>query len=89
MEEVSPGRTDDYIIFKETKEIINSIIEGVPSRRKEIFLLRKMEGLTRNEIAERLDISIITVDNQLMKANIYLKDQLKKYSLLLLVLFLN
>ena len=89
LEEISPGGTDDYIIFKETKEIINTIIEGLPPKRKEIFLLRKIEGLSRKEIAEKLDISVITVDNQLMKANIYLKDQLKKYSLLLLILFLN
>ena len=89
LEEISPSRTDDYVIFKETKKIINTVIEGLPPKRKEIFLLRKIEGLSRKEIAERLDISIVTVDNQLTKANIYLKDQLKKYSLLLLILFLN
>ncbi len=89
LEEISSGRTDDYILFKETKEIINTIIEGLPPKRKEIFLLRKIEGLSRKEIAEELNISISTVDNQLMKANIYLKDELKKYSLLLLILFLN
>jgi len=89
LEETSSDRTDDYIIFEETKQIINSVIEGLPAKRKEIFLLRKIDGLSRKEIAERLDISIITVDNQLMKANIYMKDQLKKYSLLLLILFLN
>lgn len=89
LEEIASEKTDDYIIFKETKEIINTIIEGLPPKRKEIFLLRKIEGLSRKEIVEKLDISIVTVDNQLMKANIYLKDQLKKYSLLLLILFLN
>ncbi len=89
IEETSSDKTDDYILFKETKDIINSIIEGLPPKRKEIFLLRKIEGLSRKEVAEKLDISVITVDNQLMKANIYLKAQLKKYSLLLLVLFLN
>jgi len=89
LDEISSGRADDYVIFKETKEIINTIIEGLPPKRKEIFFLRKIEGLSRKEIAEKLDISIITVDSQLMKANIYLKDQFKKYSLLLLILFLN
>ena len=79
LDEISSGRADDYVIFKETKEIINTIIEGLPPKRKEIFFLRKIEGLSRKEIAEKLDISIITVDSQLMKANIYLKDQFKKY----------
>lgn len=89
VEEISSEKTDDYVIFQETREIINTIINGLPPKRKEIFLLRRIEGLSRNEIAEKLGISIITVDSQLTKANYYLKDQLKKYSLLLLILFLN
>jgi RNA polymerase sigma-70 factor (ECF subfamily) len=89
LEETSRGETDGYIIFQETREIINTVINGLPPKRKEIFLLRRIEGLTRKEIAEKLGISVITVDNQLTKANNYLKDQFKKYGLLLLVLFLN
>jgi len=89
VEITSTVKTDDYVLFKETKEIINIIINDLPPKRKEIFLLRRIEGLSRNEIAEKLGISIITVDSQLTKANIYLKDQLKKYSVLLLILFLS
>ena len=88
LEEISTGKTDDYVIFQETRNIINTIIEGLPPKRKEIFLLRRIEDLTRKEISEKLGISVITVDNQLTKANNYLKEQLKKYSLLLLILFL-
>lgn len=79
--------TEDYVLFEETKAILNIIIEKLPPKRKEIFLLRRIEGLSRNEIAERLGISIMTVDNQLLKANKYLKEELKKYSLLFLIFF--
>ncbi|MFV0593935.1 MAG: RNA polymerase sigma factor [Draconibacterium sp.] len=89
VEITSTVKTDDYVLFKETKEIINIIINDLPPKRKEIFLLRRIDGLSRNEIAEKLGISITTVDSQLTKANIYLKDQLKKYSVLLLILFLS
>jgi RNA polymerase sigma-70 factor (ECF subfamily) len=83
LNELSPDKTDDYIIFKETRDIINAVIDGMSPKRKEIFLLRRIEGLSRKEIAEKLGISIITVDSQLVKANKYMKEELKKYSLLL------
>lgn len=89
LDEISSAKTDDYVIFEETRQIINTIIEGLPPKRKDIFLLRRIEGLSRQEIADKLGISIITVDSQLMKANSYMKDELKKYSLLLLILFLS
>lgn len=89
LNEISSGNTDDYIIFKETTEIINTVIGGLPPKRKEIFLLRRIEGFSRKEIANKLEISVITVDSQLLKANKYLKEELKKYSLLMIILFFN
>lgn len=89
LNEISSANTDDYIIFKETRDIINTIIEGLPPKRKEVFLLRRIEGLSRQEIADKLGISVITVDSQLLKANKHLKDELKRYSLLILILFVN
>ncbi|MCK3684467.1 RNA polymerase sigma-70 factor [Maribellus sp. YY47] len=89
LEEASTLKTDDYVIYQETRDIIDHIIEKMPPKRKEIFLLRRIEGLSRKEIADKLGISIITVDGQLTKANIHIKGELKKYSLFLLILFLG
>lgn len=71
---------DEYVIYSQTKSIIEKIVNELPPKRKEIFKMRRMEGYSRTEIAENLGISIITVDSQLMKANKYLKDALKRYS---------
>ena len=84
--EIEAEKADDYVIFKETREIIRLIIDDMPPRRREVFIMRKVEGLSRNEISEKLGISIITVDSHLLKANNYLKDELKKYGLLLICL---
>ncbi|WP_162304516.1 RNA polymerase sigma factor [Maribellus luteus] len=86
---ISSGKADDNIIYQETRNIINSIIQELPPKRKEIFILRRVDGLTRNEIADKLGLSVPTVDNQLTKANSFLKEQFKKYSLLILILILN
>lgn len=83
--DVSQNTTEDYIIFKETRDIIDAIIADMPPKRREIFILQKVDGLSRKEIAEKLGISVITVDSHLMKANAELKENLKKYSLLLLL----
>ena len=43
-------------------------IDGLPPERKKIFLLSKRDGLKYQEIAEELNISIKTVENQMGKA---------------------
>ncbi len=77
--------SDTYVILNETREIIEKIINRLPKKRKEIFRLRRIENLSRKEISEKLGISIVTVDNQIMKANHYLKTELKKHSILLII----
>jgi RNA polymerase sigma-70 factor (ECF subfamily) len=88
LSKISEDTTDNYIIFKETRDIINSVIDGLPPKRKEIFLLRQTQELSRKEIAKKLGISIVTVDSQLLKANKYLKEELKKYGLLLILIII-
>ena len=86
---LSENSADQYVLFQETQEIIETILSGLPSKRKEIFLLQKVEGLSRKEIADKLGISVITVDHQLNKANKFVKDEFEKFSLLMLnILFL-
>lgn len=47
---------------------IAKIIEQLPEKRKKIFILSKTEGLTYEEIASHLEISIKTVESQISKA---------------------
>lgn len=50
------------------KEFLNKSIRQLPPKCQEIFILNKMNGLTYKEIAEELDISVKTVENQIGKA---------------------
>ena len=43
-------------------------IDALPPARREIFLLSKRDGLKQQEIAERLHLSLKTVENQMGKA---------------------
>lgn len=82
--DLSEGPADQYILFQETQQIIETILNGLPPKRKEIFLLQKVEGLSIQEIAAKLGISVITVDHQLLLANKYVRGEIKKYSLLMI-----
>ena len=43
-------------------------IDALPDRRREVFLMAKRDGMTYNEIAEALNISVKTVEHQISKA---------------------
>lgn len=43
-------------------------IDALPDRCREIFLLNKRDGMRYKEIAEKLQISVNTVDNHISKA---------------------
>lgn len=58
-----------------TNEIWKTI-RKLPKRRYLIFVLHKVHGLTYKEIAESMDISVKTVDNQMWQALKYLRDEL-------------
>ncbi|MDE6523460.1 MAG: RNA polymerase sigma-70 factor [Muribaculaceae bacterium] len=51
-------------------------IDGLPEKCREVFLMSKRDGLTNEEIAEELGISIKTVKNQMTKAFSRLRDAL-------------
>lgn len=51
-------------------------IDGLPEKCREVFLMSKRDGLTNEEIAEELVISIKTVKNQMTKAFSRLREAL-------------
>ncbi|UZR97322.1 RNA polymerase sigma factor [Chondrinema litorale] len=69
----SPERT---LIHKELDAEINSIINKLPTQCRIIFMLNRHDGLKYREIAELLNISIKTVENQMGKALKILKGSL-------------
>lgn len=68
-----------YIEVDLLKRIENSI-NSLPPKRKEIFRLSREQGLKYKEIAEKLNISVKTVEAQMGLALKYLREELKEYS---------
>ena len=75
---------ESFLTISDVVNLINEVIDKLPERCKEIFILSRMEGLKYKEIAERLNISVNTVENQMSIALRKLKIELKDYLPLLL-----
>jgi RNA polymerase sigma-70 factor, ECF subfamily len=65
---------------------IHKALEKLPEQCRLVFKLSRFEELKYAEIAEQLDISIKTVENQMGKALKIMREQLKDYLPLLIVL---
>lgn len=62
------NETEERLIFKESAQIIEMAVSALPEQRKLIYHLSRNEGLTHEQIAERLNISRNTVKNQMVHA---------------------
>jgi len=79
-----------YILeYSELERRIIELIDRLPEKRREIFKLNRLEGLTYKEIAEELNISENTVDTQMRKALTYFHIEMEHLVGLMIVLYLN
>ena len=70
---------DNHLTLPEIEQIIQQAVDSLPFRCREIFLLSRMEGLKHKEIAERLQLSVNTVEGQISIALRKLREALKNY----------
>ena len=63
----------------ELKDILRRTIQGLPASFRTVFVLRDVEGLSTEETAEALDLSIPAVKSRLLRARLQLRERLNKY----------
>lgn len=68
--EEDEGNLEDKI------RLIQEVIAELPEKRKEIFLMCKQQGKSYKEVAEELQISVKTVENQMSKALSFLRENI-------------
>ncbi len=71
---------ENNFVAIELAEKIEESIRSLPEKRQNIFRLSRQEGLKYREIAEKLNISIKTVETQMGLALKTLRDELKNYA---------
>lgn len=74
---------------EELSRQIDLAIDQLPERCRLVFLLSRYEDLTYKEIAEKLDITEKTVENQIVKALKLLRTYLAPYLSSILLIFIK
>ena len=63
----------------ELRDILDRTIQGLPTSFRTVFVLRDVEGLSTEETAEALDLSIPAVKSRLLRARLQLRERLNRY----------
>jgi RNA polymerase sigma-70 factor (ECF subfamily) len=70
--------TEDEILFADLERNFNQFLNAMPPQRKMIFIMSKFQDMNNNDIAEKLNLSKRTVENQLYRALCSLKADMKE-----------
>lgn len=62
------NETEDYVIFTDLDRRSSEAIDQLPAKQKQVFMMKNFEHLSIEEIAEKLDLSRRTVENQIYRA---------------------
>ncbi len=74
--------------FNELNNLVHELIQNLPDRQKQVFLLHRENGMSYPEIAERLNISKNTVENHMVRALKYLRKNMDS-TILVNMLFIS
>ena len=79
--EVADWSPNPEQLFKqgELKDILRKTMQGLPASFRTVFVLRDVEGLSTEETAEALDLSIPAVKSRLLRARLQLRERLNRY----------
>lgn len=81
------NHTEEALMAGELQTKIKKAIDQLPPERKKVFMLSRYEGLKYKEIAQELNISVSTVENQMVQALKFLREELKEYLPVILLIF--
>ncbi|MFC1222231.1 RNA polymerase sigma-70 factor, ECF subfamily [Pedobacter suwonensis] len=73
---------------EQAKAILDQAMDQLTERQREVYTLHKLEGLSYQEISEKLNISLSAINHHIQKANKQLKAVLKSRSFELFILLL-
>lgn len=67
------------LIYEELQARIDKVIQSLPAQCRTIFLMNRNEGFTYREIAEKLGLSIKTIETQMGRALKHLRTEMSDW----------
>lgn len=83
------NQTEEQVIFSDLLVFAEKAINDLPQQQQLVFRLSRLEGLSYDEIAERLNLSRNTVKNHLIVAVKKLKNHFYNQEMMYLVLLVS
>ncbi len=85
---INEESVDVVFEYNELKSKLDEIVNTLPKRQKEVYLLHRDEAMKYNEIAERLHISVNTIENHMSRALKTVREKMGYYSLFAMLFML-
>lgn len=80
------GSVHDALELLELQDQIDKAVELLPTERRKIFIMSREEGLKYREIADKLNISVKTVEAQMGRALEFMREKLAQYLVIMILL---
>jgi len=74
----TPG-PEEQLLRQERTQVVREAIEALPPDYKAVLVLRDLEGLSNEEAAEAMGISVLAVKARLHRARLVLRGKLERY----------
>src|SRR5690606_16578487 len=86
---ITGERAEKKLVLSELEKRLSDALQELPEQCRTIFQMSRFEELRYIDIADRLKISVKTVENQMGKALRRLRNSLEDYLPLLILILLN
>lgn len=73
----SVDAVNETMAYREQRQLIDEAIAELPPRCRQVYEKCQIEGLSHQQVAEELGISVSTVNNQMVKANAHIQQFIK------------
>ena len=84
---LSQNDTENYILYSELQDNLNNAMHKIPMQYAEVFRMSRLETLNYQEIADKLGVSVRTVEVRISKALGMLREELKDFLLIGLIIY--
>ena len=85
---LSENDTENYILHSELEANFKHALDKIPAQFAEAFRMSRIESLNYKEIAQKLNVSVRTVEVRVSKALSLLKEELKDFLMISLLIYL-
>ena len=73
------SNSQEIMEYDELEQYLHKVIDSLPEKCRLVFVLNRFEQLSYKEVAEKMNISVKTVENQMSKALKILRVELENY----------